>query len=577
MLEKHWVIAEQAPAEAQRLFPEWSRVLFQLLWNRGARHQEDVDIFLGPDFARDTHAWTLFHEIDAAVKRIFFALEKGEIITVHGDYDADGVCGSAILLSTLRDLCRSFGFDASKLTSYIPHREKEGYGFSPATAEHLHEHEKTNLIVTVDCGITNAPAIARAAELGMETIVCDHHALSGDPPEGAILLHPLAPGETYPNKRLCGAGVAFKLACALFEEARRRGAAIQEGVEKWLLDLVAIATITDVMPLQGENRVLVAFGLRVLNKSRRPGLLALFEAAGIKPGAMDAHAIGFQIGPRLNAAGRMSHASEALELLLAEDPLEASRLASVLDERNAARKQASERIYQEAKIQLGDPGDRKVLFAVKEGWPAGLVGLVAGKLVSDFDRPVFVVGKTGESYTASGRSVPGFDITAVLTPAAPWLDRFGGHAEACGFSVTGTERFEKAIEEVTQQAEVVLAGERPPSVLSIDAEIDFFETDWDLVEALERLAPFGNGNPVPTFVSRGVRVIGMDTVGANGKHLRLSLQSADGKTVRKAIGFGFGALAKALHLGKTIDVAYEFQVNTWNGNREQQLRVVDIR
>src|SRR3989339_234637 len=279
-MEKRWDIAEPVTDSFRKQFAEMHPGLLQLIWNRGLRTQEEVDLFLSPDWSRDVHAPALFSQMSAAVARTFQALERGEVITVHGDYDADGVCGSAVIMVTLRDLCRAFGFDESKITSFIPDREKDGYGMSVATMEHLHAHERTGLVMTVDCGISNKPAIERGRELGIDTIVCDHHVMPFALPESAILIHPLVPGETYPNKSLCGTGLAFKLACGLLEEARRRGAALPEGHEKWLLDLVAIATVTDVMPLLGENRLLETFGLLVLNKTRRVGLRKLIEIAG---------------------------------------------------------------------------------------------------------------------------------------------------------------------------------------------------------------------------------------------------------------------------------------------------------
>ncbi|MEK7452539.1 MAG: DHH family phosphoesterase, partial [Patescibacteria group bacterium] len=315
---KQWLFAESAPADFFTQFPNIHPVLLQLLYRRGMKTQEQFDIFFGPDWNRDTCAPSSFRNMTTAVQRVFDAFLKGEDITIHGDYDADGVCGSTVLITTLRDISRALKFDESKIDYYIPHRELEGYGFSTDTAKEL--KGKTNLIITVDCGISNKPAIDLAKSFGIDTIVCDHHTLpagrQGMPkelPESAILIHPLVPGETFLNKHLCGTGVAFKLASALIDEARSRGAAFPHGHEKWLLDLVAIATVTDMVPLVGENRVLEIFGLLVLNKTKRPGLRALIEIAGGKIGELDTTSIGFQIGPRLNAAGRMAHAYDALE------------------------------------------------------------------------------------------------------------------------------------------------------------------------------------------------------------------------------------------------------------------------
>ncbi len=592
-MDKNWVISDLVPEDARREFAGVHPVVLQLLWNRGVRLREQMDVFLSPDWNRDVHSPSLFRNMPEAVARVFKALETGEVITVHGDYDADGVCGSAVLISTLRELCRAFGFDETKTTSFIPDREKDGYGMSPKTVEHLNEHVKTRLIITVDCGISNKPAIDRAKELGIDTIVCDHHAMPAELPTAAILIHPQVPGETYPNKSLCGTGVAFKLACGLIEAARsspllqkerdrvrsgaKSGVGIGEGHEKWLLDLVAIATVTDVMPLVGENRALETFGLVVLNKTRRPGLRALVDVAGGKFGLLDTYSIGFQIGPRINAAGRMNHASAALNVLLEEDEMKAVVLASELNDANVARQKASEAMYQEALAQVGDIGDRKLIVAVGNGWSAGLVGLVAGKLVNVYGRPTYVVGKNEEGkYVGSGRSVEGFDVTECLKSAANHLDKFGGHPQACGFSVTGQRKFMEAVVAMNAYAETTLAGRDLAPTLKIDTAIDLGDANWALIDELNKFAPCGEGNPKPVFVADDLVVADISTMGADKKHLRLTARSKTGK-LAKMVAFGFGEWATKLKVGDTFRAAFEIGMNEWNGNKELQMRIVDIK
>lgn len=577
-----WQVADPVPAPAAAQFPAYPPALLQLLWNRGLRTQEAMDAYLAPDWNRDTFPPSLFRNMDAAVSRVFDALSKGDMIAVHGDYDADGVSGSAVLLTAMRDICRSLvspnggaAYDEKKLTFYLPHREKEGYGVAIPTVETLVRERNAKLMITVDCGISNKPAIDRAKELGMDTIVCDHHTMPAELPERAILIHPLVPGETYPNKHLCGTGVAFKLASALIHEARKRGGTLPDGYEKWLLDLVAIATVTDVMPLVGENRALEAYGLKVLNKTRRLGLKKLLELAGSK-GPVDTTTIGFQIGPRLNAAGRMEHASGALELLLAEDDLAAAHFANHLQEANEARQEASERMYQAAKASIGDAGDQKLIIAAGEGWSPGLVGLVASKLVNDYRRPVLVVGHENGHHVGSGRSVPGYDITATVRAAAEHMDKFGGHPQACGFSVTGADKFALASQAMRAYAELNLTAEQMVPTLAVDAEIALEDADWALLEHLEKLQPFGEGNRPPVFCARGLLVSGVDPVGADGKHLRLAVRSPRGKIVRM-IGFRFGHLLGTLRLGQTVDVAFELGVNEWNGRRDIQFKITDLK
>ncbi|TAL50435.1 single-stranded-DNA-specific exonuclease RecJ [Patescibacteria group bacterium] len=590
----HWLVHEPITPEIKERFPELEGVILQLLWNRGVRTQEEMEIFLGPDWSRDTYAPELFKNMKRAVERVYQALENREVITIHGDYDADGTCGTAVLVTTLREICRALSFDERTITTYIPHREKEGYGMSMETIEHLNTHEQTKLVITVDCGISNKPAIDRGQELGIDTIVCDHHTMPAELPASAILIHPLVPGETFPNKHLCGTGVAFKLATALIHEVRRRISELQlpshfsgvsdgaeapenfpEGHEKWLLDLVAIATVTDVMPLTGENRVLEKYGLLVLNKTRRKGIQKLLDIAGSTPGQLDTVSIGFQIGPRLNAAGRMTHANEALHLLIEEDELRATTLAMRLHELNMERQKASQLMYEQAKKQVGEALGESLIVAYQDGWGAGLVGLVAGKLMNDYHRPVFVVGKDGEKFVGSGRSIEGFDVTKALHHASEFLDKFGGHPQACGFSVTGEERFHKAMAMMKVYASAELKLEDLEPRLHVDAEISFDEISWELFDAIQAFHPFGTGNPLPLFLSRGVRVASFSRVGRDGGHLKLRLQSQTGKLI-EAIGFGFGEWVTKLTLSAQIDVVYEIQVNEWNGNRQLQIRIVDL-
>jgi single-stranded-DNA-specific exonuclease len=327
------------------------------------------------------------------------------------------------------------------------------------------------------------------------------------------------------------------------------------------------------VPLQGENRTLEHFGLTVLNKTRRVGLQRLIEIGGGTLGTLDITSIGFLIGPRINAAGRMTHASDALQLLLSEDEMEASMFAIQLQEINVARQKASQSMYLEAKQQVTD--ETKLIVVVGEGWSAGLVGLVAGKLVTDYGRPVYAVGKNDEHYVGSGRSVNGFDVTAALRHAGAYLDKFGGHPEACGFSVTGSEKFQTAVSYFHAFAEETISEEALLPTLKSDADVRLEEITWELFAQLDQCRPFGQGNPSPIFTSRRVKVQQMKGVGTSSQHLKLTLRSKDGKMM-PAIGFQLGTYLDQLSLGQVIDIAYEIDVNEWNGSRELQLRLVDI-
>ena len=575
-MNKRWSIQTPISQEVRDQFPELDPVVLQLLFNRGVTTKEAMDLFLSPDWDRDTHDPFVFSNMNEAVARVFQALEKGEVITVHGDYDADGVCGSAVLLTTLRDIARKTGADESTLTNFIPDREKDGYGMSVKTIDRFHEEKKTRLVITVDCGISNKDAIDRGKELGIDTIVCDHHAMPKELPTQAILIHPQVPGEPYPNKHLCGTAVAYKLASALIIEARKRGVDFPKGYEKWLLDLVGIATVTDVMPLLEENRVLETYGLLVLNKTRRVGLQKLIDIAGGKLGQLDTMSIGFMIGPRINAAGRMTHAQEALDLMIEEDELKATQLAMQLQETNALRQKASNKMYEEAKRLVGDVTDQRLIIIHKEGWAPGLVGLVAGKILSDYGLPVFVVGKEGEKFVGSGRSPDGFDVTQALHAAGEHLDKFGGHPQACGFSTTGEDRFAKAVEVMQAYAKEHVSDDMLIPTLTLDVELELNQIDWSLLEGLNQLEPYGRANDRPMFCSKDVEVASFAQIGKTGAHLRLSVRSKDG-TLHKCIAFRKGHLIDKLSLGQTVNIAYELSINEWNGNRDIQLRIEDIQ
>ncbi len=591
-MSKRWVVVDPIMQTEKDKFPEINPVVLQLLWNRGIKTQEEIDVFLGPDYSRDVHSPWLFSNMRAAVDRFFSALEKDQVITIHGDYDADGVCGTAVLYTTFKEIAEKFSNPSSmgseiepdqrsvrrisEINIYIPHREKEGYGLSTPTVEHLRKNHDTGLIVTVDCGISNVEPIARAKELGIDTIVCDHHDVPEQQPD-AVVVHPRLPNETYPYKELSGTAVAFKFAAALIEEARARGLGFPEGHEKWLLDLVAISTVTDVMKMTGENRTLEKFGLVVLNKTRRPGLKKLFEVAGISDKKLQSWNIGWQIGPRLNAAGRVNHATDAFELLTCEDETQANKLAKKLDQENKERQSISSALYVQAKEQIGEVKDQKLLIAVGEDWPLGIVGLVAGKLCNEYHRPVFVVTKRGDEYSGSGRSIPEFNITDALKQAEEHMDRFGGHPQACGFSIQGTENFEQAKVKMIEFAELKVKGKDLTPRINIDTEITMDQINWSLVEELEKFRPFGEGNEQPLFVTRGTQVVAAETVGADGQHLRLTLNPEKGGKMWKAIAFRMGDWAERLELGSVIDIVYEIGINEWNGNREIQIKINDLQ
>ncbi len=599
-MQKRWRIKERGTWNVER----GTSLADVLLANRGISSEEDKAAFLSPDFETGIHDPFLFRQMPQAVERIFLAIENGEKITVHGDYDADGVTGSAVLITTLNQIVESRKSKVATLDSrlstcvdsYIPHRDKEGYGMNPTSVALLKERG-TNLIITVDCGIANVEEIALAKSLGMDTIVVDHHQFGDELPDG-ILIHPKLPGEAYPFPHLAAVGVAWKVACALIVTARRKGIEIPDGFEKWLLDFVSIATVTDMVPIVGENRVLETYGLKVLNKTRRSGLKKLIEAAGAELGAIDTETIGFVLGPRINAAGRMDHASLALNLLLAENEEDAERLARELEAKNRERQQATAAMMAEAEKQLdaghsregGNPesrmdprlrgGDTRLIAFWSPDWSPSLVGLIAGKFLDKTGKPTIAIGKHGERWIGSGRSVAAYDITlAVKIAGEGLLTHSGGHVQACGFSFSNDEHLPLFVERLQAHAAESLkdAGAHGLApLLEIDAEIALDDVSWQLVESLAKFEPFGEGNKKPVFVSRGLTVVSCDVIGKLKNHVRCRLQAPSGRT-EQFIGFKLGDRASEVAVGNIVDVVYDVGINEWNGRKSIQCKMIDFR
>lgn len=544
-------------------------LLRQLLKNRGITGEENIARFLNPDWDRDVISPWTFTRMREATARVFEALEKGEKIVIHGDYDADGTCGATLIYTALRTLA------LPNVSVFLPDREKDGYGVALHTVERFAQ-EGVKLLITVDCGIANDVPLDFAHAQGIDVIVCDHHQLGEKLPAHATILHPLAPGETYENKTLCGTGVAFKLACALFEEARKRGRAVPEGSEKWLLDLVAIATVTDVMPLKGENRALEYFGLKVLNKTKRLGLLAMMEYGRTPMGKIDTETIGFQIGPRINAAGRIKSAEVAFRCLSAETTEDASRYAGELERLNRERQKISDVAFSQATDMIALRQTSASVHVVwSELWMPGVVGLVAGKLVSEFGAPAFAFAKVGEHYVGSGRSIGGFHLVEAMRACGDIFLKSGGHPEACGLTVASIEHLQLFQERIDAVGKTHFKDQSIERALMIDGELPPEEATRGFFDQLMGLAPFGQGNPRPVFYAKHLLITAMDVMGSTGSHVRLSVATPWGP--KKCVGFGFAKDVAMFAKGDRVDIAYELALNEWNGNEEVQMRLLDIR
>jgi single-stranded-DNA-specific exonuclease len=582
-MRMHWQSAEPCPPSERTIYQDLPSVAADLLWSRGHRTVEEIDRFLHPRWDEHTHDPEQFRHLPPALKRVFLALEQGETITVHGDYDADGVTGSTVLMTTLREIEEKLGKEKTCVDYYIPHRDKEGYGLRLKTVDILRERG-TKVIITVDCGIACVEEIALARTHGIDVIVVDHHQFGETLPD-AWLIHPGVPEETYPFKQLAAVGVAFKFACALLAEARRRGLDIPKGWEKWLLDLVSIATVTDMVPLVGENRVLEHFGLQVLQKTRRPGLRALLEIARLSDAPVTTETIGFGIGPRINAAGRMEHASLALELLLSKTPEEASEKVGALERCNRARQDETRRMMQEADVQLIERGyteerlhavdGPKVLLLWDKRWSPALVGLVAGRLLERYARPVVAIGHHEGQWIGSGRSIISYNITeAMRTSGEGILTRVGGHVQACGFAFEDETRLSELSERLHAHAAERLTSENLVPKKTYDGELDLGDVQAELIRVLDQFEPFGEGNPRPLFCTRRVLITAVGVMGTEGRHLRMTV--AAGGAFLKCVGFGMGSRLGELRVGGTVDLLYHVNMNKWNGREEPQAMLVDV-
>ena len=573
-MNKIWKINKKAPKNFFEKFPEYSKLTLQLLWDRGLRNQKTIDEFFSPDYDQDLHDPFLLKNVKLLIKRINQAAKKKEKVVIFADYDADGICGGVIL----SEILKSVNIEPD---IYIPDRNKEGYGLSFEAIKEIAKKGVT-LILTIDCGITDVEEIKLANKLGVDVIIVDHHEIPPKLPPALAIIDPKQKKDKYPFKNLAATGVAFKVLQAFFRTKK-----IPTQREKWFLDLVAIATVTDSMLLLGENRTLVKYGLIVLSQTKRVGLKELMKIARVKPvfnpqtleTNLNTYTLGFILGPRLNAASRIDHGTTAYRLLTAISEEDAREVSLKLEQKNQERQRTMERILRESRNRiLGYSRKRKMIFEGDETWIAGIVGLVAQKLTDEFCRPCFIYQKLEDSSIGSARGVPGFNVVKALTACKKHLTEFGGHCAAAGFRVLNKnlKKFQQAMEKYCNDE---LKVEEITPYLYIDADIDINELNWVTFQQLERFAPFGEGNPAPLFLLRGVKIIEMKSVGNNGCHLKLSLEKEAEKGMKKfnAIGFGLAGFCDKIKLGEKVDIVFEMIANEWNGTKELQLKIIDIK
>jgi single-stranded-DNA-specific exonuclease len=559
---KRWQVAPPPPPDHTARFPGLSPLIVQLLYNRDLSTPPEVQAFLKGDWPEDNPF--RLKGMNEAVTRLRQAIRQRELIAIYGDFDADGVTATALLVETLSAL-------GAQAEPYIPHRV-EGYGLNKGALYELAQRG-TKVVVTVDCGIRSTPEVAYGRGLGLDIIVTDHHSPAEELPPATAAINPKQADCHYPFKKLAGVGVAFKLAQALLRANRQTPVARCEVNldEEDLLDLVALGTVADLAPLLGENRALVRRGLEKLNEPQRLGLQALISQAGVRPGQITATTIGYVLSPRLNAAGRLDTAMASYNLLTSSSPAETKSLAFKLEGINRERQRLTVDTLERAREQALAMGEEERLFFVaSEDYLPGIVGLVAQRLTEEFYRPSVVVELGQERSRGSARSIPEFNITKALDQCSNLLVKYGGHSVAAGFTVANAN-LALLQQRLRQIATHQLEGVELLPTLSIDAEMDLSEMDWATHALLEQLEPFGHANPTPVFLSREVIVRDARVVGED--HLKMTL--SDGRKVWDAIAFRQGGWAEKLP--RRIDIVYTLDVNEWNEEKRLQLNVKDLR
>ena len=529
----------------------------RLLIGRGITDQAQADAFLNPSYSDLSDPFDMPGMEDAA-DRVISAIRSGERIGVIGDFDVDGLTATALLLGALK----SFGGDA---VAYVPDREHDGHGVPRSALSSMHA-SGVGLVITADTGSGDIEPLQYAVDLGVDVIVTDHHLVGAELPPAVAIVNPHLGDASSAVAMLTGAGVAFKLAQAVGRRMERRGASTA-------IALAALGTIADVGPLIDENRIIVTEGLKALEATDQAGLKSLMRRAkaGGQYGPIDAEAVAFRIGPRLNAPGRLGHAGISLDLLVCEDPVRADALAGELEALNNERRRLGKEAEAIADYQIGQMEEIPPLISIASpSLHAGLLGPLAGRLVERFNRPVVVAAYDGETVRASLRSTPGFDIFAAMDSHGDLFDRHGGHARAAGFSAPA-DNYQAIIDALTEAASGSDDIGKPP-VLEIDEEVDFGMLGDSLWGFVYRLAPFGEGNPAPLFLTRGVMPEQISAVGASGDHLRMTLDGGGRKF--KAIGFGLGGADLGSGL---VDVAYVIRDNYWAGRKRRELELKGIR
>ncbi len=545
---------------------KYSPILIEVLKNRGIENEKEIERFLNPSYEEDLYEPFLLPDIKKILARIYKAQKNNEKVVVYGDFDVDGITATTLLFEALEKV-------GIKADYYLPDRIKEGYGLNKKAL--LEISKKASLVITVDCGIRDTEAVSFAKKLGLDVIITDHHEPGEELPKGVAVVDPKIEKSQYPERNLTAGALVFKIINALLKDERFK-ACFQKGEEKWLLDLVALATIADSVPLLDENRVLTKYGLLVLGKTRRLGLQALMNVAGIDRRKITSEAVSFNLSPRLNVAGRLSHADSAFQLLRTSSYKKALLLARELDKMNLERQRLAEAALGEALNQVEKGKGQKFLFTASPDWHRGIVGIIAGKLADNFSRPALAIEKGRKMCFGSARGCGEIDVIALLKKCEDLLIQFGGHRGAAGFSLLtkDIETLKKRLQKEAASLKITDLKE----TLEIDTEVGGEDLTLDLTSELEKLEPFGEANPEPVFLSRNFEIIEKRVVGVEQNHLWLRLRPPFSKgMIFKAIGFKMADRENEISPGAKIDLVFNLRVNEFNGFKNLDLIIIDFR
>ena len=558
-MNKKWQIYNVDEEKVEEIQKEnnVNKLIATILSNRGITEKKDIEIFLNPK-RNDFHDPYEMPDMDKAVERIVKAIENKEKIIIYGDYDVDGITSITVLKSFLKDR----GIDAD---SYIPNRLEEGYGLNIPAVEEIAK-KGYNLMITVDCGISCIKEIKRATELGIETIITDHHEVGEILPNALAVVDCKRKDNKYPFRELAGVGVVFKLIQAISIKLN-----LEEREYLKYLDIVCIGTISDIVPLVDENRVISKLGLLLVNQTKNIGLKAILNLSGYK--RIDSNAISFGVAPRLNACGRMGHADEALKLFLSNNVNEVYNLANTLNEYNKLRQETEKSIFEDAISQIEENklDENRAIILAGNNWHHGVIGIVSSKITEMYFKPSILLCLEDGIGKGSGRSIPGFDLHEALLKCQDTIEKFGGHSMAIGINIKqeNIEKFKKEFEQIAKQEHI----EDIIPIIKVDAKVDLNEINKDMVENLKILEPFGEANKMPIFLFKNLKIDSIRAL-SEGKHLKLTLK--DNNVIVNAIGFNMGNLANEYRIGDKIDAVGVLEINTFNGAENIQINLKDI-